>query len=399
MKQTLLDDYAKTLEQLQQKQQYRNLPQFVHQGQYVVKKETLLFNLSSNDYMGVANTGWLQQQFFCSETYQSVRQYPLGSSSSRLLTGNFAIFEQLEGRLAGLFGRSALLFGGGYAMNVGVLSALCDDHTVVLADKLIHASMIDGILLSKARFKRFAHQDLGGLKQLIERYENDNGCRRIIVVTESIFSMDGDVSDLRALVALKNASTKVMLYVDEAHAVGVRGAGGLGIAKEQGVLDDIDVFVATFGKAYGSMGGFVICHSLIRDYLINTARSLIFSTALPPMVVAWTDFVCQYLVGCDENRQYLYHQSQKLIAHIKQLGFYCPADSHIVPMVLGDNALALTFASKLEQMGFYALPIRPPTTPKARLRFCLNSLVDDEVLAQLCWTLQRLSLTVKMESG
>ena len=196
----------------------------------------------------------------------------MSSSSSRLLTGNFRVYDTLEERLAAMYGReSALVLSSGYHMNTGILPALCDKGTLILADKLVHASLIDGIRLSGARCIRYRHQD----------YSQD--CDRIIIVTESIFSMDGDTAPLQRLVEIKRRCGKVMLYVDEAHAVGVRGERGLGLAEECGCIGDIDLLCGTFGKALASVGAYVICDSIIKEYLVNRMRTLIFTTAMPPV--------------------------------------------------------------------------------------------------------------------
>ena len=157
------------------------------------------------------------------------------------------------------------------------------------------------------------------------------------MVTESIFSMDGDETDLAALVSIKQQFSKVMLYVDEAHAIGVRGEQGLGCAEQYTVIDDIDLLVGTFGKAIASVGGYLICHAVIREYLINSMRPLIFSTAQPPMCMAWTNFIFQKVLGLDQRRQHLQSKSQYLQQAVQNKGFECPSTSHIVPIILGDS--------------------------------------------------------------
>src|SRR5690606_11765227 len=262
----------------------------------------------------------------------------MSSSSSRLLTGNFPEYEQLEASLSQAFqGRAALLFNSGYHMNIGILPALCDSKTLILADKLVHASMIDGIRLSSAKYVRYRHNDLSHLTQLLQQYQVNESFDRIIVVTESIFSMDGNETDLAELVRIKKQFTKVMLYVDEAHAIGVRGEQGLGCAEQYGVIDDIDLLVGTFGQALASVGGYLICHSIIREYLINSMRPLIFSTAQPPICMAWTDFIFQHVLGLQQQRQHLQQISQNLQQSVQNKGFDCPSTSHIVPVIIGES--------------------------------------------------------------
>ncbi|TXJ06062.1 MAG: 8-amino-7-oxononanoate synthase, partial [Acinetobacter sp.] len=284
----LYQSYANTLDQLKQQGNYRFFKQIERDGQQIRVNQKTMLNLSSNDYLGLAQNQALKKTF--------IAQYPLAqqhftSSSSRLLTGNFEEYERLEASLTQAFGRTSLLLNSGYHMNVGILPALSDDKTLIVSDELIHASMIDGIRLSKAQKQRYAHQDLVQLEQILTHAMDNDAIEKIIIVTESVYSMDGDITDLNALVALKQNYPKVMLYVDEAHAIGVYGDRGLGVAEQMGCIHEIDFLVGTFGKALASVGGYLICDEIIREYLINTMRSLIFSTAQAPINMAWTNFV------------------------------------------------------------------------------------------------------------
>ncbi len=380
---SLLNHYAEALDVLKQQGNFRQFKSNIQRGCYIEMNQQNMLNLSSNDYLGLASNIQLREQFF-DETPNVQRV--MSSSSSRLLTGNFLEYKELEQSLSQLFhGRSALLFNSGYHMNIGILPALCDSKTLVLADKLVHASIIDGIRLSSAKYVRYRHNDLQHLANLLESYHADESIQRIIVVTESIFSMDGDETNLRALVNLKHQYSKVMLYVDEAHAIGVRGQQGLGCAEEYGVIEEIDFLVGTFGKALASVGGYLICHEIIRDYLINTMRSLIFSTAQPPISMAWTQFILKRMTAMLTERKHLQSMSKQLIDLVKQEGFNCPSTSQIVPVIIGDSQETVEKAQYLQQAGFYIMPVRPPTVPKgsSRLRICLNTHVKDEDLAQL----------------
>ena len=182
-------------------------------------------------------------------------------------------------------------FNSGYHANTGILPAVSNAQTLILADKLVHASLIDGIRLSSAKCIRYRHNDASQLQRLVS--ENHNLYAQIIIVTESIFSMDGDKADLCALVRLKKSYSNVLLYVDEAHAFGVRGEKGLGCAEEQDCINDIDFLVGTFGKAIASAGAYIVCRQVIREYLINKMRTFIFTTALPPVNIQWTAWVLQ----------------------------------------------------------------------------------------------------------
>lgn len=370
---SLLDHYAEELDQLRQQGNFRQFRSNQQQGKTIEIQQQQMLNLSSNDYLGLASDLRLREQFF-DET--SNAQRVMSASSSRLLTGNFSAYEQLEARLMQLFhGRAALLFNSGYHMNIGILPALADAKTLILADKLIHASMIDGIRLSSAKYLRYRHNELAHLQQLLTQYHADDNYERIIVVTESIFSMDGDETDLAALVALKQQFAKVMLYVDEAHAIGVRGQQGLGCAEQYGVIDAIDFLVGTFGKAVASIGGYLICDPIIRDYLINRMRPLIFSTAQPPICMAWTQFMLNQIVHMQAQRQHLAALSQYMQHGIRAKGYVCPSTSQIVPVVIGDSSATVSKAQQLQAAGFYVMPVRPPTVPQgsSRLRICLNT--------------------------
>ena len=393
MSERMLAQFAEHLDQLKQTENYRSFRKLYHQGASIHLDGQKLANLASNDYLGVASDEHLQAQFLA--TYQDY--LPFGSSSSRLLTGNFAVYEMLEERMGELFlGRACLLFNSGYHANVGILPAICDGRTLILADKLVHASIIDGMRLAAAngtKCVRYQHQNLTHLETLIQKYHDDMSIDRIVIVTESIFSMDGDVTDLPALVRLKATYPKLILYIDEAHAIGVRGQQGLGCAEAFGCIDEIDLIVGAFGKAMASVGGYVICHQVIKDYLINTMRPLIFSTALPPMNVAWTAFVLDNIIGMTAERSKLQMRHKHLIGHIKSLGFECPSDSQIVPIILKDNARTMRATDELTKQGFFVLGVRPPTVPQnqSRLRVCLNSTISDDEFTQFCHAIGQLT--------
>ena len=379
--------FSEKLQQLAQIGQRRAFPQIEHQSKWIQQRGQNLLNLSSNDYLGIAAEPQFLSQFLAEMSQQPL---PLTSSSSRLLTGNFPIYETLEQRIAQDYQRQAcLLFNSGYHANIGILPAVTDRHTLIVADKLVHASIIDGIRLSECKWVRYRHNDYQYLSDILQKQAADY--QRIIIVTESVFSMDGDIADLAALTALKQQYDNVLLYVDEAHAVGVFGEKGLGIAEQQGYIDQIDFLVGTFGKALASMGAFVVCDQAVKDYLINTMRPLIFSTALPPLNVAWSHFIWQQLANFHERRQHLANISQQLRTFIQQtLGFPMPSATNVVPYIVGENQRALEIAHRLQQYHFYALPIRPPTVPKgtARIRFSLTAAINEEEIVELMKTLK-----------
>ena len=201
----------------------------------------------------------------------------------------------------------------------------------------------------------------------------------MFIVTESIFSMDGDVADLQELCDLKR-EYDTFLYVDEAHAVGVRGTNGLGCCEEQGCMDDIDFIVGTFGKAFASYGAFVVCDEMFRDFLVNTQRSLIFTTALPPVNVAWTRFILNRMPDFYSYRMKLSGIAEQLRTTLANRGFETRGDSHIVPFLCGSNENSVYMSELFQDNGFFVLPVRYPTVPKneARIRFSLNAAIPEE---------------------
>lgn len=355
--------YKKALADLAEKSNMRILPTIVASN---------IYNLSSNDYLGLMSNPELGERF--------MKEYPdslwkFSSSSSRLLTGNSKPYQDLEACVARTFGREAcLVFNSGYHANIGILPALTSKRDLIVADKLIHASLIDGIKLSQAEFKRYNHLDYVQLEQILETgrdlYEH------IFIVSESIYSMDGDKCDLQKLVALKK-KYDCYLYIDEAHAIGVNGDIGLGLAEEQNCINDIDFIIGTFGKALASYGAYIVCDEVIKQYLINTARSMIFTTALPPFNVAWTHFIFNQIETFKPLRDNLVVLSKAFGDGIK-----IPQQSHIVPYVLGENEKAVQCSTYLHEHGFLVLPIRHPTVPigTARLRFSLSANLTTDII-------------------
>ena len=373
-----MDAFKQQLEQLSAKNQYRSIPDLVHQGRYIMRENRKMLNMSSNDYLGLASNENLRQSFL----QQYADNFPsFTSSSSRLLTGNFPVYTDLEQFIAQRFQReSALLFNSGYHANLGILPALTTTKSLILADKLVHASMIDGIRLSQCEFFRYRHNDYEHLKSLLEK--NAGKFDRTFIVTESVFSMDGDVADLNYLAQLKTQFPNTYLYVDEAHAIGVYGKNGLGIAEQANVIADIDLLVGTFGKALASMGAYVVCDQILKECLINQMRPLIFSTALPPFNVAWTHFIFERLPQFSKERTHLEQLSAFLRQEVEQRTQIMPSQTCIVPYILGENEATLAKAKDLQEQSYYCLPIRPPTVPKGTSRIRLSLTADmtmDEV--------------------
>lgn len=367
--------YAKKLDIIKEAGNYRSLREIEYNGFLIHVDGKEMLNLSSNDYLGLSTNPRLIEEF---RAETDVMALAYSAASSRLLSGNHPYYNLLEEDLADLYDKeSALVFNSGYHANIGILPALAGKHDLIIADKLVHASIIDGLRLSEAQMLRYRHLDYEHLRSILlthrEEYEN------VFIVTESVFSMDGDVADLQQLCELKK-EFEAFLYVDEAHAIGVRGTNGLGCCEEQACTEDIDFIIGTFGKAFASMGAFVVCEGIFRDYLVNTQRSLIFTTALPPVNVAWTRFVLNRMPEFYDLRVKLSGIASRLREVLADKGFETRGSSHIVPMICGSNENSVEMAELLQDNGFFALPVRYPTVPKneARIRFSLNASIPEE---------------------
>ncbi len=338
-------------------------------------------NFSSNDYMGIAADVGLRREFYAQYPDAGSPELALSSASSRLLTGNTPAYARLEEKLSSLYnGRAALVFNSGYHTNIGILPALSSDRDLILSDKLNHASIIDGMRLADAEFRRYRHLDLEQLEKILA--EKRAAYRRVFLVTESVFSMDGDAADLRKLVELKQ-KYDCILVVDEAHSVGVCGPDGTGLAAECGVADEVDILIGTFGKAFGSTGAYAIMAPEVRSYLINHMRPLIFTTGLPPAVLNWSCFVLDRCAKMDAERAGLRRMGNAL----RELfgAATVSGNSQIVPYLIGGDRESLERAELFRKNGILVFAIRPPTVPPngARLRFSLSAALPEESIARI----------------
>lgn len=365
----MLDDIFVTLKQ---NHNFRALPHLRHENCFVYKEGKKLLNLASNDYLALSYDKNLKEEFL--DNLKEEYKY-FSSSSSRSLSGNFEIYDEFEEYLKIQFqGFEVLHFNSGYHLNLSCITALASiPKTLFLADKFIHASMIDGLLLGKAHFFRFKHKDVKALENLIQihydKYDN------IIILSEALFSMDGDFSDFKALCALKKRYKKIKLYIDEAHSIGCFNDDGLGLIKYLGLYKEIDFLVFTFGKAVASVGACIITHKEFKDFFINKARAFIYSTALPPINVAFTLFIFQKMKEFEDKRQKLQNLAHFFKEKLMQKKYEILGDAYIVSLILNDNLKALEFSQTLENQGFFAPAIKEPTVPKdtARIRFSLHA--------------------------
>ena len=375
------DRISEELEELKSLDRYRVLPDITARlGKDIEVNGRRLLNLSSNDYLGLGDDTALLEGYLREFRLSS---HAMTSSSSRLLTGNHPLYDQLENALAALYNRqSAMVFNSGYHANIGILPALCNRHDLVLSDRLNHASIIDGMKIAEAPYQRYRHADYDHLEELLAGAQGRY--RQMFIVTESVFSMDGDLADLSRLVALKE-KYGAFLIVDEAHGVGVFGERGLGLCEASGMVPQIDIITGTFGKALASTGAYAVMSSLVREYLLNTMRSFIFTTALPPVILGWSLLTLERQVSMFSERAALLQLAARLRHELTGRGFDVPGESHIVPVITGGNDLAVALAERLKDAGFLCMPVRPPTVPEkgARIRISLRSTLQWEDIARI----------------
>ena len=365
--------YSEELNKLVEKDNFRQIRDIDEKyAKYIFTGGKRLINFSSNDYLNLSTDRELIGEFV--EKYKNDNEFIFSSASSRLLTGTSKIYKKLENHLASLFQKeSCLLFNTGYQCNLGVVSSLVNRDDVIFSDKLNHASIIDGMKLSGTKFFRYRHLDYENLEELLKK--NRNSYKKALIISESVFSMDGDIADIRKLIELKQ-KYNAYLMIDEAHAFGVFGENLAGVSDENGIRENVDIITATLGKSFGSMGAFCVSNKVIIDYLINKADSFIFSTALPSVNIMWSDFLIS------EKFDFVREKSLKLRNLINEAHLYIKDGglTQIIPVIIGENNKTVKIAQELQSKGFYILPVRPPTVPvnTSRLRLSLTSDITKE---------------------
>jgi len=369
---SLLAELQAGLRELESRSQHRTLVEITG------------LNLCSNDYLGLADNPALKQTVIEAMS----RATRIGGTGSRLLSGHAAVWNELEEEFAAFAGSAAALyFGSGYAANIGLLTSLANKNDVIFSDALNHASIIDGIRLSGARKIIYPHHDLNALESSLK--ENQSKPGRKLIVTETVFSMDGDLAPVDAIAALADKYGAGVI-VDEAHATAVHGPGGRGIAAQFLASGRVVAAMHTCGKALASTGAFVCGPTPLREHLINHARTFIFSTAMPPYMAEQIRAALRLAVGMDDERAELHLRSQDFATSLQRDGWDClGTTTQIVPAVIGANDDAVAAAEFLQHAGFAARAIRPPTVPPgtARLRFSVTHKITAAELEKLAATL------------
>lgn len=364
--------YEQELENLKKNSCLRKIPDISYkENKYIFSNGKRYINLSSNDYLGISTNKQLVSEFI--KENKNSNEFLFSAASARLLTGNSSIYSKLENNLAQLFNKeSCLLYNTGYQCNLGVISALVGKGDLIISDKLNHASIIAGIKLSQAEFYRYKHLDYEQLETLLKKYRNKY--KKAMIVSESVFSMDGDIADIKKLVELKNKHN-CLLMIDEAHAFGVFGDNLCGISSQTNTLKDVDIITATLGKSFASFGAFCVADKKYTDFLINKSSSFIFSTAIPSINIMWTNWLIEKKFDfIKEKKIKLNILFNKFHEHIKDNG-----KTQIVPIILGSNEKAVSVANKLQEAGFYILALRPPTVPPNTARLRLSITADIEL--------------------
>ncbi len=342
--------------------------------------ERKLINFASNDYLGLTKHSELKRR-----AIEFTEKYGVGLGSSRLVSGNLNVFEQIERKIAQFKGtETSLLLPSGYQTNATVLAALGRKRTLLASDHENHNSITTGIQLSQGDWQRYSHNDLGHLETLLRKSADSAKW----IVSESVFSMDGDLSDVTALSKL---ATKydAAVYIDEAHATGVLGSEGRGLSYD---ANGVDIAMGTFSKAFGSFGAYIACSNVMRHYLVNFCSGLIYSTALPPPVLGAIDAALDVIPSMNEERARLLEKSETLRNQLNKLGFSTGnSQTQIIPIIVGTDAEALSLASYLEECAILAPAIRPPTVREgeARIRVSLTAVHTDEHIDQLLSSLRR----------
>ena len=366
----MIEFIGKELEGIKKEGLYRSLRSLEgHQGARVTIDGKECINLCSNNYLGLANNPKLKQA-----AITAIQRYGVGSGASRLVCGNFKLYEELENKIARFKKQeAALVFNSGYSANLGAITALAGRGDIVFSDKLNHASIVDAILLSRADLRRYPHKDIAALENMLRSHKGtkSQGHKKLIV-TDTVFSMDGDIAPLPEIVELAN-KFGAMVMVDEAHATGVFGGNRSGLAEHFGLHNEIDIHMGTLSKAFGCLGGYVSGKKELVEYLINKSRPLIYTTALVPSVLASAIAAIDIVEKEGWLADTLWENTKFLKRGLIDAGFHLmSSESQIMPILIGDADRAIKFSEALFEKGVFIQAIRPPTVPKGQARLRLT---------------------------
>lgn len=338
------------------------------QGREIIVEGRKVLNFCSNNYLGLADDPRLHQAVL-----ESMKREGIGSGASRLVCGNMSSHRHLEEKIAQFKGaEDCLVFSTGYMANVGIISSVFEHGDIIFSDKLNHASIIDGILLSGTAFKRYPHKDVNVLEQWLKESQ---GFKKRGIITDSVFSMDGDLAPLDKVVELAHRYDALVM-IDEAHALGILGQKGTGAAEHFGVQDKIDIHMGTLSKAAGVFGAYCCGSKSLISFLINRARSFIYTTGLPPLVAAAAQRAIEIIEQEPHRRIQLQEYSDYMQRELNKMGFdTLESQTPIIPILIKDSSRAVDFSQKLLEKGIFVQAIRPPTVPPntARLRLTVTA--------------------------
>jgi len=359
-------------------------------GNRIVINGSEFINLSSNDYLGLS-----RHPDILKSAIDGLRRYGLGSGASRLLSGTYDSHLRLEERIADFKGtESALVFNTGYAANTGIIPAIAGNDTAIFSDELNHASIIDGMKLSRAEKRIFRHRDMEHLEHLLRQSVGLSGVKRRLIITDTVFSMDGDIAPLKEMVFLSRKYSAILM-IDDAHATGVLGETGRGGLEYFGIVSDRVIQMGTMSKAIGCYGAFVAGSRDLIRFLINRARSFIYSTSLPPAIIEACIKAVE-MVEADPGglRKRLWQNRQRLYEGLKGLGYNTMgSETQIIPVLTGGVEETLRLSRHLYKEGIFAPAIRPPTVPegRCRIRFSMTALHTDEDIDRVIESLKRIA--------
>ncbi|MEM5948200.1 aminotransferase class I/II-fold pyridoxal phosphate-dependent enzyme [Spirochaetia bacterium 38H-sp] len=372
--------FAEQEYQLKERNQYRQIQAILRKGKHIITGKNQVLNLASNDYLGLAGNSQHIEDF--------LKQYKnnifMGSTSSRLISGDSPELREAEERFAKWIKKeTALILPSGYHANISIFAAFQETDTCVFMDKSCHASMYDGVKLGSLKLYRYPHNNMEMLLKLLKKHRAKH--KNAIIATEALFSMDGDTADIKNISQLAKEYDCISI-VDEAHSIGITGPHGAGITRKTELEQDIDIIIATGGKALGAAGGLIACSNKIRTFLINRSRPLIYSTAISPIIAAWLSYTMEKVKKMQKEREKLKSLWEYTRKKLKQKGYNTGnSNMQIIPIITGSSKQALFLSEKLRNNGIYSPAIRPPTVreTKSCVRISITSLMEKTDIHQL----------------